>query len=355
MEKKMKTKTLSRSLIIVLILSLALPVGVLAAPPNDNFTDAQLVTSLPFSVYHDTSGATFEADEPYPSCGYGYPLKTAWFTYTPSTTQTLVAITNYYNFPTVLAIYTGSSLNSLSQVGCGNWSPSIAFQAQAGVTYYFQIAGLYGDEGTIPFSLEVAPPPQVSINYYPSDPSSFDNVNFYASANDPAGIYGFTYAWTISDGTVSDQGSFNHQFASDGDYTVNLIATTADGRSGSTTQTVQVRTRDIAISKLSVPQVASSNQTKTINVDVKNNRYSDYVTVTLFKGLPNGGEQVVGMLTIYVPARATKPTTFKFSYTFTSVDSAVGKVVFKAVASINSGRDALPTDNTSIASTTINR
>ena len=353
-ERKMKTKTFSRAAIIILILSLVLPTGVLAAPSNDNFADAQVV-SLPYSVYHDTIGATFEADEPYPSCGYGYPLKTAWFAFTPSTTQTLMARTNYYNFPTILAIYTGSSLNSLSQINCGNWSPVLAFQAQAGVTYYFQIAGLYGDEGTIPFSLEVAPPPQVGIGYYPGDPSVYDNVNFYANTYDPAGIYGFTYAWTISDGTTSDQYSFNHLFTSDGDYTVSLTVTTADGRVGSATQVLQVRTRDIAISKFSVPQMASTNQTKTINVDIKNNRYSDYVTVYLYKGQPGGSEQQIGVLTIYVPARATKPTTFKFSYTFTASDAAVGKAVFKAIASINSGRDALPTDNTAIATSIVNR
>lgn len=351
----MKTKTLSRSLIIVLILSLALPVGVLAAPSNDNFADVQVVGGLPFSVYHDTSGATFEADEPYPSCGYGYPLKTAWFAFTPSTNQTLIARADYYYFPTILTVYTGDSLNNLSEVGCSNYWSRSTFMAQAGVTYYFQIAGLYGDEGTIPFSLEVAPPPQVSLYFYPSDPSVFDNVSFNSSVYDPASVYGFTYAWTFSDGVTSDQPYVNRQFTADGDYTVDLTATTADGRSGSAAQVIQVRTRDISVSKLSVPQMASTNQTKTINVEVKNNRYSDYVQVMLFKGLPGGSEQVIGILTIYVPARATKPTTFKFSYTFTSADATVGKVTFRAVANLTSGRDALPADNTSIATTIINR
>lgn len=350
----MKTKTFSSAVILVLILSLALPVGVLAAPTNDNFADAQIV-SLPYSVYHDTSGATFEADEPYPSCGYGYSLKTAWFAYTPSTNQTLVTRADYYYFPSVLAVYTGNSLNNLSQVACGNYYSNFAFQAQAGVTYYFQLAGLYGDEGTIPFSLDVAPPPQVYISSGPYDPNTFDNMYFYAGTYDPAGINGFTYAWTISDGTTSDQYSFNHQFASDGDYTVNLTATTADGRSASSTQVIQVRTRDVAIGKLSVPQTAASNQTKTINVDVKNNRYSDYVTVALYKGLPGGGDQLIGTLTIFVPEKAKQSTTFKFSYTFTANDAAIGKVVFRAVANIASGRDALPLDNTLIASTNVNR
>jgi len=352
---KTKSKTFSSVVVIVLILALALPAGVLAAPSNDNFADAEQITSLPLSVNHDTTGATFETDEPYPSCGSGSSLKTAWFAYTSSTNQTLIARTSYYYFPPIMAVYTGSSLNDLTQVGCGNYYSTLAFQAQAGETYYFQIAGLYGEEGTIPFSLEVAPPPSVGISYSPYDPNTFDNMWFYAGVNDPAGIYGFTYAWTFSDGTTSNQQSLNYQFAADGDYTVNLTATTSDGRSNSVNQVVQVRTRDVAVSKLSVPQTAVVNQTKTINVDIKNNRYSDYVQVTLIKGLPGGGEQVIGTLTIYVPARATKPTTFKFSYTFTAADAAVGKVTFKAVATIVNGRDALPSDNTLIASTNVNR
>lgn len=327
-----------------------------AAPANDNFADAIQIASVPYNnVDNDTSGATFETDEPYPSCGYGYSLKTAWFAYTPSTNVHVTASVSYNNFQTLLAVYTGSSLNSLSQIGCSYWYNNTTFQAEAGVTYYFQVSGLYGDEGIIPFSLQFTPPPQVSINYSPDDPSIFDNVSFYANIYDPAGIYGNTFNWAISDGTTSDQGSFYHQFAADGDYSVSLMYTTDDGRSNSTGAVVQVRTRDVAINKLVVPQTARVNQTKVINVDIKNKRYSDNVQVSLFKGLPGGGEQLIGTLTIYVPARATRPTTFKFSYTFTASDTTVGKVTFRAEANIVDGRDALPSDNQAIATTLVTK
>jgi hypothetical protein len=141
----------------------------------------------------------------------------------------------------------------------------------------------------------------------------------------------------------------------DGDYTVNLTATTSDGRSGSSSQVVHVLTKDVAITTFSVPQTARVNQTKTINVNIQNKRYSDYVQVTLYKGLPGGGEQIIGTLTIYVPEKARQSTTFRFSYTFTSGDATVGKVTFKAVASIVNGRDALPSDNISIATTSVSR
>lgn len=351
-----KTKILSRTITIVIVFMLALS-GVspaFAVGTNDNFADATQITSLPYSTNADNSGATFEAGESNPTCGYGYTPSSVWFAYTPPTNTSLIASANYYYFPPVLAIYTGS-LGNLTQVACGNYYPNLTFQAQANVTYYFQLSGLYGDQGTIPFSLQVTPPPQVSIYYYPSDPSTFDNVSLNASTYDPGQVYGFTYAWTISDGTTSNQGNFNHQFSTDGDYTVNLTATTFDGRSASASQVVQVRTKDVAITTFSIPQTARVNQTKTINVNIQNKRYSDYVQVTLIKGLPGGGEQAIGTLTIYVPAKAKQATIFKFSYTFTSDDAAVGKVTFKAIANIVNGRDALPADNTAIGTTSVSK
>jgi hypothetical protein len=88
-------------------------------------------------------------------------------------------------------------------------------------------------------------------------------------------------------------------------------------------------------------------------VNIQNKRYSDYVQVTLYKGLPGGGEQVIGTLTIYVPAKAKQATIFKFSYTFTPGDAKIGKVTFRAVATLVNGQDAFPLDNTAIGTTLI--
>jgi len=349
------TRAITIAAVIVLALSSVQPA--FAAGPNDYFADATQIASLPFSTNADTSGASSEPGEPYPPCGYGYAPNSVWFAYVSPTNVTVTArSSNYYS---LLAIYTGSAVDSLTQASCAAYYPFTTFQALAGVTYYFQLSTLYGgnigESGNLPFSLEVTPPPQVGISYYPYDPNVFDNVSFSANTNDPGGIYGFTYAWTISDGATSDQYSFSHQFAADGFYTVNLTATTSDGRSGSASQVVQVRTKDVAITSFSIPQTARVNQTKTINVAVQNKRYSDYVQVTLTKGLPGGGEQVIGTLTIYVPAKAKQGTTFKFSYTFTPDDAAIGKVTFRAVATIVNGRDALPSDNTLIGTTSVSR
>jgi PKD domain len=338
--------------ITVFVLALSSAQAVYAAPANDNFAGAIQITALPYNANADNTGATGETGEPT-DCVNTLPLKTVWFSYTPSANSALMLFLSY---PTMIGIYTGNSVDSLGFVGCAPWYyGQFSFVPQAGITYYFQLSDYFGNEGNLSFRLELAPPPQVNINYSPSDPSIYDNVSFYANIYDPAGIYGDAYDWAISDGTTDPSSQFSHQFAADGDYTVNLTFFTLDGRSNSANTVVQVRTRDIAINKLVVPQSARVNQTKAINVDIKNKRYSDYVQVSLFKGLPGGGEQLIGTLTLYVPARATRPTTFRFSYTYTAADASIGKVTFRAEANIVNGRDALPSDNQAIATTLVTK
>ena len=124
-----------------------------------------------------------------------------------------------------------------------------------------------------------------------------------------------------------------------------LTVGTSDGRGASTTQILHVRTHDVAISKLSVPQSAASGQTRSITVGVTDSRYPENVQVQLFKN-----DALVGTLTQQVPVRgANRTTSFSFNYTFTSDDAALGKVTFRAVATIAGPRDALPSDNTAIA------
>lgn len=336
----------------ILILLLGSVQPAYAAPANDNFADATSITALPYTANTNNVGATGETGEPT-NCVNTVPPQSVWFSYTPPTTGALMAVVSY---PTIVAVYTGNSVDALGFVNCGPWYiGQFSFTAQAGVTYYFQLTDYFGSQENLSFTLQVAPPPQVSIGYFPGDPSVYDTVSLNANAYDPGQIYGFTYAWSLSDGTTSDQQSWNHQFASDGDYTANLTATTSDGRSATANATIQVRTRDVAITKFSIPQTARLNQTKVINVDISNKRYSDNVRVELYKGLPGGNEQLIGSYTIYVPARASRPTTFKFSYTFTPDDATIGKVTFRAVAILVNGRDSLPADNTAIGTTLVTK
>ena len=196
-----------------------------------------------------------------------------------------------------------------------------------------------------------APAAQASFFYSPFDPSSLDTVAFFDFSNDLAGIA--SRNWTLGDGFTSTAPSFGHRFAADGSYSAKLDITTTDGRTASNTQTVPVKTHDVAITGLSVPSKAQAGRTKQLSVAVNNSRYPETVTVSIRRSVPGAGFEEVGQVTQGVPARAARRTTsFEVSYTFSDQDAQLGKVTFQAVATLVTARDANPSDNTVIAPAT---
>jgi hypothetical protein len=318
-------------------------------PSNDAFADATPITTLPFVETVDTSAATTEPGEPTPSCSRP-PSATVWYALTPSTTGSVSAHASSGG-STVLAAYTGSSLTTLTELSCRPFTGSVlTLHVNAGTTYYFQVDG-FGS--VLQFGIEVTPPPVAGFSFGPSDPSIFDTVHFFDNSFDPGGLGIESQAWDFGDGATAMGCCPTHRYAADGAYTVRLTVTTVDGRTASTSQVVQVRTHDVAITKFTAPQAAKAGQTRQITVDVNNTRYPETVQVQLFRSVAGGGFQEIGNLTQSVPVRgANRTTPFSINYTFTSDDAAIGKVTFKAVANLVSARDALPADNEAIASPT---
>jgi PKD repeat protein len=243
-------------------------------------------------------------------------------------------------------------------VGCGVFGSTVTFRANAGTTYYFQVGGLFGQAGQVEFRLELTPPPTASFFVYPYDPSIFDDVQFYDNSYDPGGLGIQSRQWSFGDGASATTSNYTvtHRYGADGSYTVELTVTTPDGRTASASQTVLVRTHDVAITKFTAPAAARAGQTRQVTVGLNSKRYPESVQVQLFRSVP-GGYQLVGSLTQSVPVRAANRTTnFSFSYTFTSADAQIGKVTFRALAVLVGLRDALPADNEAIADPTkVNR
>jgi hypothetical protein len=136
-----------------------------AAPANDAFPGTSISTGQ-----HDalTSGATTEASEPTSfNCGGTNVTvgKSAWYTYTPSTSGQVTMSTAGSNYDTVLAVYTGGSVGGLSQVACNDdnaasasWSSQVQFTGQAGTPYRVQVSGFNAASGNMVLTVTAAAP-----------------------------------------------------------------------------------------------------------------------------------------------------------------------------------------------------
>lgn len=322
-------------------------------PANDNFASATVIPSpLPFYDSIDTSSATTEPSEPTPSCASNSFGKSAWYAFTPTSTASVSTNIFYAPFAPILAVYTGQSLASLSEIACHQFHGVLTFHATAGTTYYVQVGGFSGEGNLLQWSLDVTPPLQANFYFTPFDPSKYDTIQFYDFSYDP-GQVGFQSAtWDFGDGSVANDMFASHKYAADGDYLVTHSVTTYDGRTGSITNTIQIRTHDVSITKVAAPTSVASGQTRTITVSVRNKNYPETVTVDLYKSIP-GGEVWIASLTLTTPVSSGNHTTsFAFNYTFTAQDAQIGKVSFRAAASIVGARDAFPQDNILVSSPT---
>jgi hypothetical protein len=123
---------------------------------KDNFVNAATVPLGSISNA-TTYGATTQTGELNACAGY----KTVWYRYTPATTRTIIANTNDSSFDTVLAVYVGSSLDSLDLLVCNDDQPEsltskVKLKVYAGTTYFFQVGGYSGYSGELVFRLRKA-------------------------------------------------------------------------------------------------------------------------------------------------------------------------------------------------------
>lgn len=331
-----------------------------ASPTNDDFINATIIPpALPFDDTVETAAATIETDEPTPTCGYYGLAGTVWYAFNPTTSNS-VSVQTTATFNKLIGVYSGNSLAGLTEVGCSAfYGGPLSFYANAGTTYYIQASAMFpeqGQGGILQIHMDVAPPPIAGIYYYPFNPSAFDTIQFFDQSYDPGQLGFQSFTWDFGDGTTSTNASESHTYAADGDYTVEHSVTTSDGRTASTSQVVQVRTHDVSLTKVESPGSARVGKSEKITVSVLNtSAYTETVRVDLYRSVAGGGFEYVGTLTKNSASnpKGDKPTKFTFNYTFVAGDAAIGKVIFRAVVTIENAPDAFPQDNESLSSLTM--
>lgn len=127
---------------------------------NDDFACAETVPngSLPQTVNGSSIGASNEAGEPNPTCTSSHG--TLWWEWTPTTTELVQIDSAGSNFDTVLGVFTGGDLASLSEQACNddaiNLLSKVQLNATAGTTYYIQLGGYGSGEGDVEVNISAA-------------------------------------------------------------------------------------------------------------------------------------------------------------------------------------------------------
>lgn len=201
---------------------------VLVPPPNDNFTSAQIIAGLTGSVSGTNANATGEPGEPSHWNAAG-AASSVWYRWIPSTSGLAVIDTVGSNFDTVLAVYTGSSLATLTRIvqdddrGGGRTS-QVSFAATGGVTYWIAVGGSTPSaRGNLTLGWQLSP--TVAITAAPVGQTIA--VGGAATFTVQASGTGLTYQWyrngvAIPAATTSSLTVSSVQGGSDASYTVSV-------------------------------------------------------------------------------------------------------------------------------------
>lgn len=120
-------------------------------PANDNFASAQLINGCSGNVTGTNVSATKESGEPDHASNGG--TRSVWYQWVSPSTSSVTITTAGSSYDTVLGVYTGSAVSSLSlidhndDVVSGDTSSRVIFNAMAGVVYRIAVAG-FNNQGS---------------------------------------------------------------------------------------------------------------------------------------------------------------------------------------------------------------
>ncbi|MGH3871622.1 MAG: hypothetical protein ACRDSR_08935 [Pseudonocardiaceae bacterium] len=267
-----------------------------AAPTNDNFANAQAHTSS-FTDSLSIVDATTETGEPDQSCiTFGDNFRSVWYGLTISAGTEVSVDTIGSNYNTVVSVYTGASLGSLSEVVCdnnsgGNNTSLLGFTASSSTTYWIQVGSInsFGN-GDLDLNVVVTPPAgaDVSVSVADSaDPVSLggDNVTYTLSVANagPSGATDVVTGILLSGASVgivsatASQGSCNISAPDVVECSLGSIAA-----SGSATVTITVTPAETGtITALSVVDASETDPEDGNNADEESTTVNNALGCTI--------------------------------------------------------------------------
>ena len=132
--------------------------AIVPMPANNNFASATKVPSGGASYLSNNRFATIELNEP-PHAGDSNCAASLWWDWVAPSSESVFVDTTGSDIDTVLAVYTGSALNNLTQIAAvddagGSLQGYLTFNATAGTIYHIAVAGFDSSAlGSVRFAL----------------------------------------------------------------------------------------------------------------------------------------------------------------------------------------------------------
>jgi uncharacterized repeat protein (TIGR03803 family) len=148
---------------------------------NNNFSSAQVIAGATGTTTGNNSGTTKEPGEPDHAGNAGG--SSVWFRWIAPASGRFSFDTAGSAFDTLLAVYTGASVNALNPEASNDdgdldLTSAVSFQAASGTTYYVAVDGYDGEDGAL------------VLNWAPEVPPT---NNHFANAMEIAGLSGNVY------------------------------------------------------------------------------------------------------------------------------------------------------------------
>ncbi|NEO45607.1 MAG: calcium-binding protein [Moorea sp. SIO4A3] len=125
---------------------------------NDNFADRISLNGTPVSTTGTNVGFTGEPGEP-DHAGISSPLNSAWWSWTAAADGIATIDTFGSDYDTSLAVYTGSAVNSLTEIGSNDdtsgLQSQVTFRVSAGTTYQIAVDGFFSSTGLIDLNINL--------------------------------------------------------------------------------------------------------------------------------------------------------------------------------------------------------
>ncbi len=178
--------------------------------PNDNFADATTVTltNNAATVTGYNTSATKQAGEPSHAGSSG--THSVWWKWIAPGAGSMTVDTRGSYSDTVLGVYTGSAVNSLTTIGSNDdisetphiQTSTFTFTASVGVTYYFAVDGWDGDMSgltlNLAFTPSATPAPVITAQPTSTSVTAGGSASFTVTATGAA-----SYQWSFNNAAIA--------------------------------------------------------------------------------------------------------------------------------------------------------